>query len=113
MTRARTSLVAAGLVDLGAAVWFASSWLDRSDADVTCGSLWRSDLWLHVHGCTGSMTWRLVTALVLALLGCAGILLAIIHPPRRALMISGALTIVAALVLVVNEYVRSGGSLAN
>jgi hypothetical protein len=107
------SLVVAGVVGLGAALWFASSWLDRSDADVTCGSLWRTDLWLHVHGCAAPMTVRLVVALALACLALVGLLLAVVRPTHHALLVSAVIVIVAILVLVVNEYVRSGGSLAS
>jgi drug/metabolite transporter (DMT)-like permease len=107
------SLVAASLLCLGSAVWFASSWLDHPDEDITCGSLWRTELWRHVHGCTGPMTLRLVVALALACLALVGLLLAAIRPPRRALMVSAVIVIVAVVVLVVNEYFRSGGSFAN
>ena len=103
------SLVTASIVCLGSAVWFASSWLDRSDADMTCGSVWRTDLWVHVPGCTAPMTVRLVVALALAALALAGLLLAAIRPPRRAQMVSAVIVIVAAVVLVVNEFVRSDG----
>jgi hypothetical protein len=113
VTRARVSLVVASLVGVGSAVWFASSWLDRSDADETCGSLWRTDLWVHVHGCTAPMMLRLVIALALTCLAIVGLWLAVVRPPIRALTVSAVIVIVAVVVLVVNEFVRSGGSLAS
>jgi hypothetical protein len=113
VNRARVSLVAASLVCLGAAVWFASSWLDHPDEDITCGSLWRTERWLHVPGCTAPMTVRLIVALALACLALVGLFLALIRPPDRALMISATIVIVAVAVLMVNEHVRSGGSLAS
>jgi hypothetical protein len=64
---------------------------------------------MHVHGCTAPMTVRLVVALALAALALVGLVLAAIRPPRHALMVSAVIVIVAAVALVVNEFVRSDG----
>ena len=109
MVRARVSLAVAGVLAAGAAVWFASSWLDHPHADVTCGSLWQVGTWRHVHGCTGPMTMRLVVALILAGLAIGALRLSMTKPPRRAVLLSLVLIVFAAAVLVVNENVRSDG----
>ena len=59
------------------------------------------------------MTVRLVVALALACLAIAGLVLAVIRPPVRALTVSAVIAIVTVIVLLVNEFVRSGGSLAS
>ena len=103
------SLAAAGVVSAVAAVWFASSWLDSTNGDSTCGSLWQVGTWPHVHGCTGPMTVRLVIALLLLALALGAWWLSATTPPRRALFVSLVIVVIAAGVLVVNENVRSDG----
>jgi len=59
------------------------------------------------------MTVRLVVAFALACLAVVGLLLAVVRPPVRSLTISAVIVLVAVVVLLVNEYVRSGGSFAS
>jgi hypothetical protein len=107
--RARVSLGVAGVVSAVAGVWFASSWLDATNGDSTCGSLWQVGTWPHVRGCAGPMTVRLVIALVLAGLALGAWWLSATKPPKRALFVSLAIVVIAGGVLVVNESVRSDG----
>jgi hypothetical protein len=55
------------------------------------------------------MTVRLIVAVALACMALVGLLLAVIRPSVHALMISAFMVTVVVVVLVVNEYVRSGG----
>ena len=55
-------LFAAGFV--GGAVLVAGTWVD-DPPDSTCGSVWRTDLWMDRDDCVGSVAIRIVVALVL------------------------------------------------
>jgi hypothetical protein len=107
--RARASLAVAGAVSAVTAVWFASSWLDSTNGDSTCGSLWQLGTWPHVRGCSGPMTVRLVIAVLLLALALGAWWLSATTPPRRALLVSLVIVVIAGSVLVVNENVRSDG----
>ncbi len=109
MIRARASLIVAGAVSAGAAIWFGSTWLDPKQGDSTCSNLWHPGRWMHVHGCQAPMTIRLVIAVMLAGFALGAFWLSATKPPPRALLISVAIVIIAAGALVVNENIRTQG----
>jgi hypothetical protein len=42
----RAGLALVAVVLLAVAGWFAATWVDPSGTDLTCGGLYRTDLWL-------------------------------------------------------------------
>ncbi len=105
-----------GLLLVGAAVWFATSWIDTG-GDATCGSVVRSSIWLDQYagsGCARVMSIRAFVAAATFLSGVALVVAALARWPRvlaRAWPILAASVGVCVVLLVVNEIVRSGGAL--
>lgn len=110
-------MACAGLILLGTAAWFATSWIDAGE-DSTCGAVVHPTLWLSDDApktCGSVMAVR--TAIAAATVGFAALLLGMaatsnvprsITTTRVILVVSGA---AALTMLVVNEAVRSGGAL--
>lgn len=110
----RASLVLAALILFGTASWFAASWVDSRTYDITCGSVFHSDIWLHSRSCQRVMVARgtISTSLVAG----GGVLLYLglrRRPVASAFAIAAvAISVVSCgAILIVNEAVRSGGGL--
>lgn len=79
--RAALGLVAALL--LVGAGWFGATWVDPSGTDITCGGLYRTDLWLQgPEGCTRVMLPRLGVVVVLVATAVGLVYLASRRPRR-------------------------------
>lgn len=74
--RAALGLLAVFL--LAGAGWFGATWVDPSGTDLTCGGLYRTDLWLHGPDvCARVMLRRLGVVVVLVGIAAALIYLAL------------------------------------
>ncbi|HVT75918.1 MAG TPA: hypothetical protein VHD87_02725 [Acidimicrobiales bacterium] len=110
----RAALAAAALILLGAASWFAASWIDTGDS--TCGAVIHPHLWLgHTSpgGCQRLMLVR--TAITAASIAAAGALLFVAArrrptTPKRAAITLTVVAITSAALLLINELVRSVGA---
>lgn len=107
----RTALVFIGLSVLAGAVWFAASWIDVGDS--TCGSAVQPAAWNNSSGCEPLMPLRLAAAVAAAVLG-GVVVFAGARGTSRGRRLWGALLagcgiVVLTELLVVNEFVRSGG----
>ena len=109
--RARASCALAVALCGVAAAWFASSWID-DPPDSTCGSLWRADLWIDRNSCVGTMAIRGGLTVLIALLPVAAWLLARRRPLGHIAVVMSGCVAVAALFVLANEFVRSGGAWA-
>ncbi len=109
-------LIVTGAVLIASSLWVGASWIDLTSTDQTCESVFRPTGWLGSTapaGCHNVMTLRAVltgSMLVLALVFIAKAL------RRRAIsrrwVTAGVVAIVgSAVVLVINEAVRSAGGL--
>lgn len=113
----RAALAIAGLLLIGAGVWFATSWIDTS-SDSTCGAVIYPSMWLDDAApseCRTTMAIRWGISATVGIIG-AG-LLYIAAVARRPIAPARAATILAAAVatstalLLINEAVRSDGAL--
>jgi hypothetical protein len=99
----------AALLLFAAAIAFASSWID-DPPDNTCGSVWRTDLWADSDDCRTTMAGRALGAVLIAGTGVALVVAVALGRQRRWLYITSAVSVLlAAVVLLINESVRSGG----
>lgn len=113
----RVALCLTGLFALTAAAWFAASFVD-APPDSTCGALIYPSMWLKGYPPAGCRAVMAIRAIVAAASATAGVALVGIGAKSRPLMarkaVSAALMITgggAALMLLINEAVRSDGAL--
>ncbi len=79
----RTSLASVAVARLAFAGWFAATWVDPSGTDLTCGGLYRTDLWLGgLDICTRVMVRRLSAVVALVAIA-AGLGYLAARRPRR------------------------------
>lgn len=107
--KTRMVRIATSALMVVAGVWFASSWIDQGDA--TCGSLWTPGHW--IGRCDRRILLRGTVATGLVVLGLVigvggGSLSKGDRGQRLAVVAVGAIGL-AAIALVTNEFVRSGG----
>ena len=119
MTAAQSSavLLGAGLLVVAAGVWFAVSWVDTGN-DSTCSAVVYPDVWISgglAGRCRGVM---LLRSGVVALLLVSGLVLAWLGLRERTLTAGAAIKVgivslmTVAVILAINEVVRSGGALS-
>ena len=108
----RIALGVAALILVGTAALFAASWIDSRTYDITCGSVTRPRMWFGNHSCQRVMTFRGAVSAVLVVGGVAFGCVALLR--RRvtagfATKVLIAVIVTCAVILVINEAVRSGG----
>jgi hypothetical protein len=115
--RERVVLLAAGVLAAAAGVWFAVSWVDTG-YDSTCSAVVYRDVWISgrlAGRCRGVM---LLRSGVVAFLLVGGLVLTWLGVRDRALTAGAVIKVgivslmTVALILVINEVVRSGGALS-
>ncbi|HVL93299.1 MAG TPA: hypothetical protein VM264_08135 [Acidimicrobiales bacterium] len=79
----RAALALVAVILLAGAGWFGATWVDPSGTDLTCGGLYRTDLWLQGPDvCQRVMLPRLGVVVVLAVMA-AGLIYLASRRPRR------------------------------
>lgn len=113
----RSALGAAGLLLIGTAVWFATSWIDSS-YDSSCGAVSYPSVWLGdaaPNACRTTMAIRWSVSVTVGVVGTVlGYFAATSSPPivrRNAGRILAGAIATSTLLLLVNESVRSDGAL--
>lgn len=105
-----------GLILIGTAIWFASSWIDTG-SDSTCGAVIHPGMWLGdntPNNCAPIMTTRALISGAAAAAG-ACLLYATATTKQRLLdhsrTVLSTATAFAIVLVIINEAVRSGGGL--
>jgi hypothetical protein len=101
-------VVLAGLIILGAGIGFAASYVD-DPPDSTCGSVFHPQE--STPDCERVIPIRLGVTGALLMLGAGIVLAAAVRPsPRRSVSIIAASSLfVAVVIVIVNEFIRTGG----
>lgn len=113
---ARGALAIAALLLFGTGTWFAASWIDAEQYDSTCGAAIHPQVWLDdsaPNSCQGVMAIRATIAA--ATIAAGGVLLYIAIrrrvTPALAVTVLTIAAVASAIILVINEIVRSDGAL--
>ena len=114
--RASPVLMVSGAALIASSLWFGASWIDLTSSDQTCESVFHPAHWLGSTapaGCHNVMTLRAVITGSLLVLALAFVVKALHREAisRRWTAIAVVAMVGSAVVLVINEAVRSMGAL--
>jgi hypothetical protein len=110
-TRATSSriVILAGLLVVASGLWFASSYVDDPSNDSTCGSVFFPAE--RTSECERVIPLRIGVTSVLVVLGAGVVWAAAARPSwrRKVSIVAISSLLVALMIVIVNEFVRSGG----